>query len=418
MTQTDSRRLILCMPHMSGREIDYIQKAIDANWAVPMGPDVNAFERELQAFLRTDRPVVALSSGTAAIHLALIALGVKAGDEVICQSMTFSASANPVAYVGATPVFVDSEAETWNMEPALLRRAIEERISLTGRKPAAIIMVHLYGMPAKITELQAVAAEFDIPLIEDAAEAFGSEFDGRVCGTFGTFGILSFNGNKMITTSGGGALVCPDEETARRVMFFATQAREGYPYYQHEHIGYNYRLSNISACIGRAQLEIAADHLAHHRRVAAIYEELFAAEPRISVHLNPGPQFDANFWLSTILLAPDARVKNRDEAYRQTISGAIGGAAGVTHAAADVHTDCEPDADVEALRLTLAANNIESRPLWKPMHRQPVFRSAPALVNGVSERLFARGLCLPSGPDITPADQRRIASLILSSLAD
>ena len=416
MTQTD-RRLILCMPHMSGREMDFIQKAIDENWAVPMGPDVNAFERELQQFLRTDRPVVALSSGTAAIHLALVALGIGRGDEVLCQSMTFSASANPVAYVGATPVFIDSEAETWNMDPALLRHAIEERTRLTGRKPAAIVVVHLYGMPARIDEIMEIAREFDIPVIEDAAEAFGSEYRGCKCGTFGTFGILSFNGNKMITTSGGGALVCPDEETARRVMFFATQAREGYPYYQHEHIGYNYRLSNISACIGRGQMTILDEHLAHHRRVAATYAELFAGDARVSVHLNPGAEYDANFWLSTILLAPQVQVKGRENAYKATVSGAIGGAAGVTHAAVTLHTDCEPDPDVEALRMALAAENIESRPLWKPMHRQPVFASAPAYVNGVSERLFARGLCLPSGPDITPDDQSRIVRIIRLQLS-
>lgn len=418
MTQTDdeSRRLILCMPHMSGRETDFIQKAIDGNWAVPMGPDVNAFEKELQAFLRTDRPVVALSSGTAAIHLALVALGVGPGDEVLCQSMTFSASANPVTYVGATPVFIDSEPTTWNMDPDLLRHAIIDRISWTGRKPAAIVMVHLYGMPSRIDSLMAIAREFSIPVVEDAAEAFGSEFNGQMCGTFGDFGVLSFNGNKMITTSGGGALVCPDAETARRVMFFATQAREGYPYYQHEHIGYNYRLSNISACIGRGQMTVLDSHLAHHRRVAAIYADLFASEPRISVHLNPSVEYNANFWLSTILLDSQVRVKGRDKAYGSTVSGAIGGAAGVTHSASNPHTDCEPDADIEAMRAALAEANIESRPLWKPMHRQPVFASAPAYVNGVSERLFRRGLCLPSGPDITPADQLRIASLILSLL--
>lgn len=416
MTQTDNRRLILCMPHMSGREMEFIKKAIDENWAVPMGPDVNAFEKELQAFLQTDHPVVALSSGTAAIHLALVALGVGAGDEVICQSMTFSASANPVAYVGAQPVFVDSEAETWNMDPELLRKAIVDRIGLTGRKPVAIVMVHLYGMPSRIDDIMAVAREFRIPVVEDAAEAFGSAYRGQMCGTFGDFGILSFNGNKMITTSGGGALVCPDAETARRVMFFATQAREGYPYYQHEHIGYNYRLSNISACVGRGQMTVLDAHLAHHRRVAEIYAELFAAEPRISVHLNPTQDYDANFWLSTILIDPEVRIKGRDEAYRSTVSGAVGGAAGVTHAASTPHTDCEPDSDIEALRMILAEANIESRPLWKPMHRQPVFASAPAYVNGVSERLFRRGLCLPSGPDITPADQERIVALILKSL--
>lgn len=415
MTQ-NNRRLILCMPHMSGREMVYIQKAIDANWAVPMGPDVNAFEAELQQFLRTRKPVVALSSGTAAIHLALIAAGVKAGDEVICQSMTFSASANPVAYVGARPVFVDSEVETWNMDPELLRQTIISRQELTGKLPAAIICVHLYGMPAKMAEICAIAREFGIPLIEDAAEAFGSEYDGQMAATMGDFGILSFNGNKMITTSGGGALVCPDEATARRVMFFATQAREGYPYYQHEHIGYNYRLSNISACIGRAQLEIAADHIAHHRRVNEIYRKLFSEIPGTEVHVNPTPEWNSNYWLTTILLAPEIRVKGREKAYGQTVSGAIGGAAGVTATASNPHTDIEPDADVEALRMALAADSIESRPLWKPMHCQPVFASAQAAINGVSVELFRRGLCLPSGPDITEGDQRRIVNLIYAHL--
>lgn len=415
MTQ-NKRRLILCMPHMSGREMDYIQKAIEGNWAVPMGPDVNAFEAELQQFLRTERPVVALSSGTAAIHLALVAAGIGPGDEVICQSMTFSASVNPVAYVGARPVFVDSESETWNMDPSLLRRTILERRELTGKLPAAIIAVHLYGMMAKMAEISAIAREFGILLIEDAAEGFGSELDGKEAGTWGDFGILSFNGNKMITTSGGGALVCPDAETARRVMFFATQAREGYPYYQHEHVGFNYRLSNISACIGRAQLEIAADHLAHHRRVNEIYRELFASVPGIEVHVDPSAKWKSNYWLSTILLAPDVKVKGREQAYAQPISGAIGGAAGVTAAVTNPHTSVEPDADVEALRMALATENIESRPLWKPMHCQPVFSGAPAAVNGVSEGLFHRGLCLPSGPDITPEDQQRIVNEIKKNI--
>lgn len=411
MTQ-NNRRLILCMPHMSGREMDYIGKAIDANWAVPMGPDVNAFEAELQQFLRTRKPVVALSSGTAAIHLALVAAGVGAGDEVICQSMTFSASANPVAYVGARPVFIDSESATWNMDPQLLRQTIIARRELTGKLPAAIICVHLYGMPAKMTEISAIAREFGITLIEDAAEAFGSEYDGQMAGTMGDFGILSFNGNKMITTSGGGALVCPDEATARRVMFFATQAREGYPYYQHEHIGYNYRLSNISACIGRAQLEIAAEHIARHRRVNEIYRELFSSVPGVKVHVDPSEEWNSNYWLTTVLLSPEVRIKGRERAYEQAVSGAIGGAAGVTAAVSNPHTAVEPDADVEALRMALAADNIESRPLWKPMHCQPVFAACPAAVNGVSEGLFHRGLCLPSGPDITEADQERIVNLI------
>ncbi len=409
------------MPHMSGRELRFVQDAIAENWAVPMGPQVDAFERELERFLCAPdfgRQVVALSAGTAAIHLALIGCGVGPGDEVVCQSMTFCASCNPVAYLGATPVFVDSEPETWNMDPALLDRAIADRMIKTGRKPKAIVMVHLYGMPSKIDEILAVADKYEIPVVEDAAEAFGSLYDGRATSTFGRFGVLSFNGNKMITTSGGGALVVPDADERRRAMFYATQAREGYPYYQHEAVGYNYRLSNISACIGLGQMTVLDEHLAHHRRVHENYAELFDGDPRVSLHSNPSPRFDSNYWLSTVLLAPDARVKGREHAYDATISGAVGGAAGVTRAASSPHTDCEPDADVEAMRLRLNELNIESRPLWKPMHRQPVFAHAPAYVNGVSESLFARGLCLPSGPDITPADQRRVADALLSSFID
>ena len=409
------RRLLLCKPHMSGRELPFVEAAIAENWAVPMGPQVDEFERELEEFLGTasrGQRVVALSAGTAAIHLALLALGIGAGDEVLCQSMTFCASCNPVAYVGATPVFIDSEADTWNMDPALLEQAIEDRIARTGRKPRAIILVHLYGMPAKLREILAIAEKYDIPVIEDAAEAFGARYNGRPVGTFGDYGILSFNGNKMITTSGGGALVVPDAEEKRRIMFYATQAREGYPYYQHEEIGYNYRLSNISACIGLGQMTVLDEHLAHHRRVNEIYAELLADVPGVTLHRNPSPEFDANFWLSTVLLDPELRVKGRDEAYAEPITGAVGGAAGVTRAALDPHTDCEPSADVEALRLALQRENIESRPLWKPMHRQPVFSGAPAYVNGTSEGLFARGLCLPSGPDISRSDCLRVVQAI------
>lgn len=410
------RRLLLCMPHMGGEEMRFIEEAMAGNWAVPLGPHVDAFERELESFLGGGKRVVALSSGTAALHLALIACGVGPGDEVVCQSMTFCASCNPVRYLGAEPVFVDSEADTWNMDPQLLDRAIGLRVAATGRKPKAIVMVHLYGMPAKVREIREVSRRHGIPLIEDAAEALGSRYGGESAGTMGDFGVLSFNGNKMITTSGGGALVVADEEMRRRIMFYATQAREGYPYYQHEEIGYNYRLSNISACIGLGQMRVVGEHLARHRRVHQIYGELLAGEPRVRLHGNPGPEWDANFWLSTVVLAPDARVKGREEAYSRSVSGAIGGAAGVTRAASTPHTDCEPDADIEALRLRLAAEGIESRPLWKPMHRQPVYSGAPALVSGVSERLFARGLCLPSGPDITEADQERIVAAIRASL--
>lgn len=414
-----NRRLLLCMPHMSGNEMKFIEDAMKGNWAVPMGPHVDAFEQQLEQFLglgNTGKRVVALSAGTAALHLALVACGVGVGDEVICQSMTFAASCNPVTYLGATPVFVDSEATTWNIDPQLLEQAIKDRIALTNRKPKAIIIVHLYGMPAQLDEIRGIADKYSIPLIEDAAEAFGSRYDGKAAGTFGDFGILSFNGNKMITTSGGGALVVPDEETRRRVIYYATQARNSYPYYHHTDVGFNYRLSNISACVGLGQMTVLDQHLEHHRRVHEIYGELFAAEPGISLLGNPTEKFDSNFWLSTILLGQGLAIKGREEAYSKPITNAIGGAAAVTRQALTTHTDCEPSADVEALRLRLAGLNIESRPLWKPMHRQPVFAECKSYVNGISEALFDRGLCLPSGPDISAEDQKFIVNSILDSI--
>lgn len=416
---TNNRRLLLCMPHMSGNEMKFIEEAMRGNWAVPMGPHVDAFERALEEFLGlegTGKRVVALSAGTAALHLALVACGVGPGDEVICQSMTFAASCNPVRYVGATPVFVDSEAVTWNIDPTLLDRAISERISLTNRKPKAIIIVHLYGMPAQVEEIRAVADKYAIPVIEDAAEAFGSNYGGQAAGTFGDFGVLSFNGNKMITTSGGGALIVPDEATRRRVIYYATQARDGYPYYHHTEVGYNYRLSNISACIGLGQMTVLNQHLEHHRRVHEIYGELFASEPRIMLSGNPTEKYDANFWLSTILLSRELSIKGREDAYVQPTENAVGGVAAVTRQASDVHSTCEPSVDVEALRLRLSRLNIETRPLWKPMHRQPVFAECPAYVSGTAETLFERGLCLPSGPDITPDDQKFIVNSILDSI--
>lgn len=414
-----NRRLLLCMPHMSGNEMKYIEDAMAGNWAVPMGPHVDAFERELEKYLGlegTGKRVVALCSGTAAIHLALVACGVGAGDEVICQSMTFAASANPVTYVGATPVFVDSESQTWNIDPELLDKSIADRIALTSRKPKAIIIVHLYGMPGQVDEIRAVANKYAIPVIEDAAEAFGSRYNGQAAGTFGDFGILSFNGNKMITTSGGGALIVPNDEVRQRVLYFSTQARESYPYYHHSEVGFNYRLSNISACIGLGQMTVLDQHLAHHRRVHEIYAELFAGDPRIILSGNPSDKFDANFWLSTILLSPDVKVKGRENAYSQPVGGAIGGAASVTRQAAEAYTDCQPSIDVEAMRLRLGKLNIESRPLWKPMHCQPVFAKSPAYVAGTSEALFNRGLCLPSGPDITLDDQKFIVNAIFDSI--
>ena len=398
------KRIYLCLAHMSGNEQKYIQEAFDTNWVVPLGPNVNAFEEELEQFVGENKKVVALSAGTAAVHLALIACGVKAGDEVLVQSFTFCASSHPVTYLGATPVFVDSEPDTWNMDPELLERAIEDRIRVTGRKPKAIVPVYLYGMPAKIEEMMRVADKYDIPVIEDAAEGLGSRYDGQVCGTFGRYGVLSFNGNKMITTSGGGALICPDEEAKRRVMFYATQARESYPYYQHEEIGYNYRLSNICAGIGRGQMTVLDEHIAHHRHVCQLYKELLAGVEGISLHENPTPRQDSNYWLNTVLLDDSLHVQGEEQAYGEVVHGAVGGAAGVTHQAASAHTDCEPNRNVEAMRVALDKAGIESRPLWKPMHLQPVYRNNPAYVNGVSEALFKRGLCLPSGPWVTDED--------------
>lgn len=411
-----NKRIYLCLAHMSGQEQKYIQEAFDTNWVVPLGPNVNAFEADLERFVGQNKKVVALSSGTAAVHLALIACGVKAGDEVIVQSFTFCASSNPVAYLGATPVFVDSEPESWNMDPELLDKAIADRIRVTGRKPKAIIPVYLYGMPARIEEIMQVAAKYDIPVIEDAAEGFGSRYDGKVCGTFGEYGVLSFNGNKMITTSGGGALICPSEEAKQRIMFYATQARESYPYYQHEEIGYNYRLSNICAGIGRGQMTVLEEHIAHHKHVCQLYKKLLADVAGVELHENPSSRQDSNYWLNTVLLSENLHVKGEEHAYEQVVHGAVGGAAGVTHQAASAHTDCEPNVNVEAMRMALDAAGIESRPLWKPMHLQPVFRQNPCYVNGVSESLFKRGLCLPSGPCVSDEDVAYIVSQIKESV--
>ncbi len=363
------KRIYLCLAHMSGNEMKYIEEAFATNWVVPLGPNVNAFEEDLERFVGEGKKVVALSAGTAALHLALIQLGVGPGDEVICQSFTFSASANPVAYLGATAVFVDSEEDTWNMDPELLEVAIKDRIVKTGRKPKAVIPVHLYGMPAKIDEICAVAEHYGIPVLEDAAEALGAEYKGRKCGTFGRFGALSFNGNKMITTSGGGALVVPDEDTKKETMFYATQAREPFPYYQHEKIGYNYRMSNICAGIGRGQMTVLDEHIAHHHHVHALYEKAFEDFDGITLKSNPGKDWNANYWLCTILVNPE-------------VTGI----------------------DYEGVRRALDEDNIETRPLWKPMHLQPVYKDNPRYVNGVSERLFNKGLCLPAGPCVTDED--------------
>lgn len=413
MTQ---KRILLCLAHMSGHEMKFIQEAFDTNWVVPLGPNVNGFEKDLEQYMGQNKRVVALSAGTAAVHLALIACGVGPGDEVIVQTFTFCASSHPITYLGATPVFVDSESETWNMSPVLLEETIKDRIAKTGRKPKAIIPVYLYGMPGKIEELLDVASRYDIPVIEDAAEGFGSRYNGQMVGTFGRFGVLSFNGNKMITTSGGGALVCPDEENYNRIMYFATQARESYPYYQHTEIGYNYRMSNICAGIGRGQMMILDEHIKHHQHIAELYREAFKEVDEIEFHDNPDVKMSSNFWLNTITIAPDVKVKGQENAYKTIVKGAVGGAAGVVHQALTAHTDCEPNDNVEAMRVCLDANNIESRPLWKPMHKQPVYKDAPAYINGVSESLFRQGLCLPSGPMVTDDDVARIVSTIKDSL--
>lgn len=416
-------RIYLCLAHMSGKEQDFIKEAFDTNWVVPMGPNVNAFEKDLEDFVNKrvgeqplDKKVVCLSAGTAAVHLALIACDVKAGDEVLVQSFTFCASSHPITYLGATPVFIDSEKESWNMDPELLEYAIKDRMEKTGKKPKAIIPVALYGMPYKIDRIMEIANRYDIPVIEDGAEGFGSMFAGQSLGTFGEYGVLSFNGNKMITTSGGGALICPDEAKAKEILWYATQARESYPYYQHEAIGYNYRMSNICAGIGRGQMTVVDDHIAHHKHVQELYCELLKDVKGITMHGNPGPAFDSNFWLCTATLDPELRIKGQENAYKQVITGAVGGAAGVTHTASTAVTDCQPNANVEALRVALDAANVEARPLWKPMHKQPVYRDAPAYTNGVSEELFAVGLCLPAGPYVSDDDVRYIVETIKASI--
>lgn len=412
----NQKRIYLCLAHMSGNEMKYIQEAFDTNWVVPLGPNVNGFEADLKAFVGENKEVVALSAGTAAVHLALLACGVERGDEVLVQSFTFCASSHPVTYLGATPVFIDSEEETWNMDPQLLEKAIVDRMEKTGKKPKAIVPVYLYGMPAKIEEIMAIANKYDIPVIEDAAEGLGSCYDGQVCGTFGRYGVLSFNGNKMITTSGGGALICPDEESKRKIMFYATQAREAYPYYQHEEIGYNYRMSNICAGIGRGQMTVLDEHIAHHRHIAALYKKLLAGIDGITLHENPSSRYDSNYWLNTILLDDSLKVKGEEHAYEVAVQGAVGGAAGVTHEAKTLHTDCEPNRNVEAMRMALDKAGIESRPLWKPMHKQPVYRNNPSYLNGVSETLFRKGLCLPSGPCVTDEEVNYIVETIRGSI--
>ena len=415
--------IYLCLAHMSdeGWEQKYIKEAFDTNWVVPLGPNVNAFEEDLKQFVGKDshgqsREVVALSAGTAAIHLALIACGVKAGDEVCVQSFTFCASSHPITYLGATPVFIDSERDTWNMDPALLEEAILDRIAKTGKKPKAIIPVALYGMPYDCERIMAVAAKYGIPVIEDAAEGFGSKFRGQMLGSFGRYGVLSFNGNKMITTSGGGALVCENAEQKNQIMWYATQAREAYPYYQHEEVGYNYRMSNICAGIGRGQMTIANQHIDHHKHVQALYEELLSDVEGVTLHKAPSEDYDSNYWLCTIELDPALKIKGQENAYKEVIHSAVGGAAGVIHAVDTAQTDCQPNNNVEALRVYLLEAKIEARPVWKPMHKQPVYRNAPAYVNGVSEDIFKVGMCLPAGPYVTDEDVRYIVDTIKQAI--
>lgn len=410
--------IYLCLAHMSeaGLEQKYIKEAFDTNWVVPLGPNVNAFEKDLEQFVGEGEQVVALSSGTAAVHLALIACGVKPGDEVCVQSFTFCASSHPITYLGATPVFIDSEKDTWNMDPELLEHAILDRKAKTGKYPKAIIPVALYGMPYNIARIMEIADKYGIPVIEDAAEGMGSRYKGQVLGTFGQYGVLSFNGNKMITTSGGGALICANEEDKNKIMWYATQAREAYPYYQHEQIGYNYRLSNICAGIGRGQMTIVNDHIAHHKHIQALYAQLLKDIPGIQLHEASNSEYDANYWLCTITLDPSLRIEGQENAYKETVKSAVGGAAGVIHQVDSPTTDCQPNDNVEALRVYLLAHQIEARPLWKPMHKQPVYAQSPAYVNGVSEAIFKVGMCLPSGPMVSDEDVRYIVETIKKAI--
>ena len=431
---SERKRIYLCLAHMSedGMEQKYVKEAFDTNWVVPLGPNVNGFEKDLEEFVNhaendpstgsgtahsAGKRVVALSSGTAAVHLGLLAAGVKAGDEVIVQSFTFCASTHPVTYLGATPVLVDSESDTWNIDPELLEEAIKDRIAKTGKKPAAIVPVALYGMPYKADRIMEIANKYGIPVVEDAAEGFGSRYKGQMLGTFGKYGVLSFNGNKMITTSGGGALITEDEEHWREIMMYATQYRESYPYYQHEKIGYNYRMSNICAGIGRGQMTVVEEHLKHHKHVQALYEELLKDVKGVTVHSQPTTgEYDSNYWLCTITIDENVKVKGQEDAYKTIVTGAVGGAAGVIHAAESAHTDCEPNANVEAMRVALDKAQIEARPVWKPMHKQPCYKDAPAYVNGVSEGIFKIGMCLPAGPYVSDEDVHYIVDTIKANI--
>ena len=434
----ERKTIYLCLAHMSeeGYEQKYIKEAFDTNWVVPLGPNVNAFEQSLKEFVGENKEVVALSAGTAAIHLALLACGVGNGDEVVVQSFTFCASSHPIIYLGAKPVFVDSEPHSWNMDPVLLEEAIKDRIAKTGRKPKAIVPVALYGMPYDCTRIMEIAEKYQIPVIEDAAEGFGSRWNGRVLGSFGKFGVLSFNGNKMITTSGGGALICNDIESKNNIMWYATQARDAYPYYQHTAIGYNYRMSNICAGIGRGQMLVADKHIEHHKHVQALYRELLKDVPGVTLHEAPSPEYDSNFWLCTAVIDANLRIKGQENAYKEVVKTAVGGAGGVIHEVKEATTDCQPNDNVEALRMFMLDKKVEARPVWKPMHKQPVYNEGYTLTtenalfrcfegpksvayvsrDEVSENIFKVGVCLPAGPCVSDDDVRYIVDCIKEAI--
>jgi len=419
MSYVPEKMIYLCLAHMSesGVEQKYVKEAFDTNWVVPLGPNVNAFEEDLKSFYGGKNEVVALSAGTAAVHLALLGCGVQPGDEVLVQSFTFCASSHPITYLGAKPVFIGSEPETWNMDPELLEKAVNDRIAKTGKKPKAIIPVALYGMPYDCDKIMSIANKYGIPVIEDAAEGFGSKFNGKSLGTFGRFGVLSFNGNKMITTSGGGALICERAEDKNTVMWYATQARDAYPYYQHSAIGYNYRMSNICAGIGRGQMTVVDAHIAHHKHVQSLYEELLKDVKGVHIHKQPAdPRYDANFWLCTATIDPEVKIKGQENAYKEVIKSAVGGAAGVIKAVDSATTDCQPNENVEALRVFMLSKKIESRPVWKPMHKQPVYAGAPFYTNGVEEAIFKVGFCLPAGPYVSDEDVHYIVDMIKEAI--
>ena len=416
---TERKTIYLCLAHMSeeGIEQKYVKEAFDTNWVVPLGPNVNGFEEDLKRFVGEQKEVVALSAGTAAVHLALLACGVGPGDEVLVQSFTFCASSHPITYLGATPVFVDSEADTWNMDPALLEEAIKDRIAKTGKKPKAIVPVALYGMPYDCERIMVIADKYGIPVIEDAAEGMGSRFNGQVLGTFGRFGVLSFNGNKMITTSGGGALICQNAKDANDVMWYATQARDAYPYYEHTAIGYNYRMSNVCAGIGRGQMTVLDAHIAHHKHLQELYKELLKDVKGVTLHEQPDDaRYDSNFWLCAATLDPSVKIVGQENAYKEVIKSAVGGAAGVIKQVECATTDCQPNDNVEALRVFMLDNKVECRPLWKPMHKQPVYADAVVYTNGVEEELFKVGFCLPAGPYVTDEDVQYIVDCIKKAI--